>query len=383
MSVKQVIKRLKTKLSNGSLSDDIPIGADAENVFFEDGHTLKEVVGEIDIDTDGTIAEQLANGGGGDSPIRVANTVNDMKQLTDLKAGDIVYTKGYNSVSDMGGARYLISNTQTSTDTGAMIGVNNGTQRATLFPETREVNVLQFGAGIGSDATQAFQNAINYCQTNRCKLLVPFGNYKITSPLDIKKSIEIEGVNPNSYGQIRTTFNPILVSLSSAPTGGAFKISNYGSSIDTFISIKNLAILSIDDYSYPCFSIDNGLYNSIGTNRGLKTSTILEGISIKNFGSGIRIISDSQDIIVRDVKTYFNKTSQNVYIGGNVKRCLFENCVFASDTTYTDSGDIVAVEESSAPAFLNCDFDSRLSFSYLTNNPTKFFNCDNTISQPY
>lgn len=53
------IKKLKIKKQDGTFSDYIPIGADAENIDFENGYSLDEIVGDINPDEDGTLEVQL------------------------------------------------------------------------------------------------------------------------------------------------------------------------------------------------------------------------------------------------------------------------------------------------------------------------------------
>lgn len=54
------IKKLKIKKQDGTFSDYVPIGADAENIDFENGYSLDEIVGDINPDEDGTLEVQLA-----------------------------------------------------------------------------------------------------------------------------------------------------------------------------------------------------------------------------------------------------------------------------------------------------------------------------------
>ena len=53
------IKKIKVKKADGSMTDYIPIGADAENIDFENGYSLDEIIGDINPDEDGTIEDQL------------------------------------------------------------------------------------------------------------------------------------------------------------------------------------------------------------------------------------------------------------------------------------------------------------------------------------
>ena len=54
------IKKLKIKKQDGTFSDYIPIGADAENIDFTNGYNLDQIVGNINPDEDGTLEIQLS-----------------------------------------------------------------------------------------------------------------------------------------------------------------------------------------------------------------------------------------------------------------------------------------------------------------------------------
>lgn len=53
------IKKLKIKKQDGTFSDYIPIGADAENIDMPNGYDLDSVIGNINVDNDGSIGFQL------------------------------------------------------------------------------------------------------------------------------------------------------------------------------------------------------------------------------------------------------------------------------------------------------------------------------------
>lgn len=55
----KVIKSVKTKLENGSYSNPIPFGADASNIDLANGHDLETTLGNIEVDTKGTVQEQI------------------------------------------------------------------------------------------------------------------------------------------------------------------------------------------------------------------------------------------------------------------------------------------------------------------------------------
>lgn len=54
-----LIKKIKIKKQDGTFTDYIPIGADAVNVSMNNGKNVQSIIGNIDVDRDGSIAEQL------------------------------------------------------------------------------------------------------------------------------------------------------------------------------------------------------------------------------------------------------------------------------------------------------------------------------------
>lgn len=61
------IKKLKTKLADGTYSTGVPFGADAANVDMANGKSVQETIGTINVDTDGTIAAQLQSKASGNN----------------------------------------------------------------------------------------------------------------------------------------------------------------------------------------------------------------------------------------------------------------------------------------------------------------------------
>ena len=81
------IKKLKIKKQDGTFSDYVPIGADAENIDTTDGESVQLKLNK--------------------KPYYY-NSVADMKADTKLKAGDMAITLGYYEANDGGGAEYKI-----------------------------------------------------------------------------------------------------------------------------------------------------------------------------------------------------------------------------------------------------------------------------------
>lgn len=56
-----LIKKIKIKRQDDTYTDYIPIGADAININMSNGRDLQSTIGNINVDEDGSIAEQLKN----------------------------------------------------------------------------------------------------------------------------------------------------------------------------------------------------------------------------------------------------------------------------------------------------------------------------------
>lgn len=54
-----LIKKIKIKKQDGTFTDYIPIGAEADNINFDNGYSLSQVTGDINPEVDGSIKEQL------------------------------------------------------------------------------------------------------------------------------------------------------------------------------------------------------------------------------------------------------------------------------------------------------------------------------------
>lgn len=111
------------------------------------------------------------------------NTVEDMKAAS-FREGEIVYTLGYHSPNDGGGAMYVIKYDPAAMEDNALIHYlyTSDTLRAELvLNDLSSINVLQFGVyGDGShDDTIAFNNAIK----SGYQLYIPKREYKLGNPL--------------------------------------------------------------------------------------------------------------------------------------------------------------------------------------------------------
>lgn len=127
------------------------------------------------------------------------NSVNDMKNATNLTNGSFAKTFGFYNAYDGGGALYKIRtilNTDEINDISLIALTNDSSLVAELIIENSTVNVKSFGAygdGLNDDTTN-IQLAIDYAK-DKYAVFFPTGNYKITDTINIYKNMNIYGVS--------------------------------------------------------------------------------------------------------------------------------------------------------------------------------------------
>ena len=149
------VKKLKVKKTDGSFTDYIPIGADAEYIDTSDNLNLQE---HLDL---------LNN-----NKIKCYTSVAEMKADERLKIGDTVQTLGYYEANDGGGAIYLIKNDSSLiNDNGSIHDLNNGL-KAELNIINRIINVEQFGVkGDGiTDETDSIKKCLLWARKNNATI---------------------------------------------------------------------------------------------------------------------------------------------------------------------------------------------------------------------
>lgn len=162
------IKKLKIKKQDGTFSDYIPIGADAENIDTTDGESVQLKLNK--------------------KPYYYDN-VADMKADNKLKVGDMAITLGYYEANDGGGAEYNILSGSYTDDGGSYHELDNNLF-AELIIKNNKINVKCFGAYGDNehDDTNTIKKIINIITENEI-LFFPQGFYLITDTLTISKKI--------------------------------------------------------------------------------------------------------------------------------------------------------------------------------------------------
>lgn len=165
-----LIKKIKIKKQDGTFTDYIPIGAEAQNVSTSDGDSVQLKLNK--------------------KPYYY-NSIADMKADTKLKVGDMTITLGYYSVNDGGGATYKIKTTSTS----YYEELNNGLVAELII--NKELIPELFGAygnGINDDTT-SIQRCIDYANSNKIYNIKLSKKYLTSSPLTLYDGIVLYSDN--------------------------------------------------------------------------------------------------------------------------------------------------------------------------------------------
>ena len=146
-----LFKKIKIKKQDGTFTDYIPIGAEAQNVSTSDGDSVQLKLNK--------------------KPYYY-NSIADMKADTKLKVGDMAITLGYYEPNDGGNSEYRIVSGTYTDDGGSYHALNNNLY-AELIIKNSEICYNQFGAygdGIHSDF-EALRTAHTFANTNHYNVI--------------------------------------------------------------------------------------------------------------------------------------------------------------------------------------------------------------------
>ena len=229
------VKKLKVKKSDGTFTDYIPIGADAQYIDMEDGDNVEKSLSRIK-----------------SGYAHYYNNVAEMKNDTKLKENDTVVTLGYYEVNDGGNGTYKIVNNDSVVDNMTVYSLNNGL-KAVLQYDTK-INILTLGAK-RQDKQNNKYDIKPYIEKylslldgniNRLILYIPSGVW-YCSPVEILNTYGfiMQGDNPNwqTYASSGTTITSFENNQSYI-----FKIGNSTTMVNNF-TFKNITFSS-GDYLY-------------------------------------------------------------------------------------------------------------------------------------
>lgn len=313
------IKTVKIKNPDGSISEETyTISVDAKDVDMQNGKDLQDTIGNINIDTDGNITEQLTilnqnKENVNNNLIELNNnikkkiyyfdTVANM-QNANLKNGDYVYTSGYYTIDDGGNAEYTIVNNIGNEQVDNMFYIRLTNSLIAKLIIKPDFNIQQLGASTSlSDNSGYISAALD--KTNYA--FVPNGDWPCASQIILKAKQTIEGQDKN---------HTIL-----RYSGEDAFITNEDLSTTNYITIRNLTLVGTSKKGY-------GIY-LIRTQKSGDTWHRLKDLYIRNFNYGIYLKNSLNEISLDDVVS--NSNNYGIYMSG-VNDFYMNNIVTAVNT---------------------------------------------------
>lgn len=361
-----LIKKIKIKKQDGTFTDYIPIGAEAQNVSTNDGDSVELKLNK--------------------KPYYY-NSVANMKADTKLKARDMAVTLGYYEINDGGGATYKITDEESQTDYQEEL--ENGLY-ATLNKKD-VVNVKELGAkGNGLDDDSQI---ISLALSKNNNIYLPTGTYLINQSITIKSNTTLYGdgeesilkAGDNLYHLIYITLSENVNVHDLCLTGNAKNREErnnlaepiYGMSIDYS---KNIIVenVTFTDMGYTQNPESGGNMLSLNINEEQENKQSTENCIVRNCkfidkearsSFGIRLysgwdLSSERKYYVKNNKIencYFTGLSYNaIEIGGT-------GCVYniVNNNIFEDMKCIICLEA-----------DKGASYNHFTNNVVKNMNCE-------
>lgn len=235
-----LIKKIKIKKQDGTFTDYIPIGAEAQNISTTDGDSVQFKLNKKPYYYD---------------------TVADMKADTKLKNGDMAITLGYYEPNDGGGAEYKIINGNYIDDGGSYHELNNGLW-AELIINNKNYYIQQFGAksdGI-TDSSQAINNC--FAAAVESSIVNCEGTYAIgdTIILPIASCVTVKGgsfksLNSNGYftlasdsGTIRYYYTGYDLTIDGVTHNGDYKANGLFLTKALRVKVQNCTFKNFYEY---------------------------------------------------------------------------------------------------------------------------------------
>ena len=349
------IKKLKVKKQDGTFSDYIPIGADAENIDTTDGESVQLKLNK--------------------KPYYY-NSVANMKADTKLKVGDMAVTLGYYSANDGGNSEYIIVNDDTLVDDGGSIHVlSNGLRaklidRETLLPEVFGA----YGDNIHDDST-FIQNAINYC-SGKSIFTLSEKTYLISNMLDFKDNvyncnngtfrININGEKQreslfcnelfNGDGTIlnKIQINDLNIIDEASPYAQTFSFKNCSVIFNKINVYKTHKGSVLDLYGVNPNSIINECNIKINVADPTDTNNLASCILVRGFGE-----YDTDNVIISKCNLSQNSVDETLWISSgyiNLKNIKVSDCII------TDTGN------SNNTVYIGLNRTGRVDNVIFTNN---------------
>lgn len=341
------------------------------------------------------------------------NTVNDMKNATNIINGSFVETYGFYTLNDGGNALYKIRNitNEDVVDNITLIPIITNENLIAELIYNKEINIKQFGAkGNGvTDDTNAIQAALNRVPNNSA-IYFPYGTYLTTAPLVFKTNSKNLRLYSNGKSIIKANHTGDCLVLTALNE-------NYGNHV-----IENLVIQGVNNYYAGTanftsqgsgINLTTAFYNDIVNCNvlGFKNGILING-SIHNTVRGNCFISNNEVGILINGNTSNVNQINNARIRLNSKRGIsiegtsgtpyptaniIDNCYIESNIPYpyenggnapTDSTGIY-ISTSFNNIINNCYFENLDSAIYITKSSdgnkisNSFFTSSGAIYERY
>lgn len=207
------------------------------------------------------------------------DTIDDLKNATNLIDGSYARTLGYYEINDGGTAIYKITDNADDPNDMTIIEIQNNLY-AILIYDKSFINVKQLGVhGDGETNDLTIVNNIMNLADNSSVLYFPDGEYIFNAPLNIEKTITIQGNSLTNNSGTKFIFNN---------TNGLVLKNSY-------INIKNINITGTNRNT-SAIDLNNNIYGIIGivnqyTDEYTNGGTNVENCNIHGFNTGIAIFS--------------------------------------------------------------------------------------------
>lgn len=332
----KIVKKMKIMQPDGTLSDYVSIGAEAENINV-DGESVETKLGK--------------------KPYYY-NTVADMKTDTKLKAGDMAVTLGYYEPNDGGNGEYRIRKKISSDIIDTMLTIELTTDN-TLIAELIENNINLLTLG-GKKNNNTFDNSIIInSYINRLNsynyLKIPTGIFYTLNPININKPLtkikcdgDINYLGNNCAININSNANTFdIYSINSNSKGIKIestnnRIFNQEININKLYSKDNCfyfnainPIFQINIKCFECGSVTDGTRQSnflftipsTAVNSYLNEINILDSIIFNNTKAyGIKAVNDSLTSEIQyNVSGGSLENTTGVYSSGKITAVTFNH----------------------------------------------------------
>lgn len=217
-------------------SYDIVLKDSLDNVIY----SAEDISNEVDIST-------IMWGGVALSTILQTSSVHVVETITALKAVDstkyaMALVQGYYAAGDGGGGLYWhdSGDTTTSDNSGTVI-VATDTARWKLLTYGKPISVLQFGAksDYTTDATTAFQAAIDYVYGLGGGIVSAAGSYLLSTGFTVKAGVTVLGEAGSPAQSATGTYTPATTaSMLIMPSGQTITM-NQGGRIEGFTILES------------------------------------------------------------------------------------------------------------------------------------------------